>query len=106
MQLQQILGTGCKLSKYIYKCEDISLPEPGLDDGQMTPDTVLEPTDSGSSGSGGNAGGVSCLTLACTATIDIMRKKRSSISGFRPACGPVLEISNRRKGTPQRSPLY
>lgn len=115
MQLQHILRTGSKLSKYVYKCENISLPEPGLDDGQMTPDTVLEPagsirTESGSSGSGGNCGGVTCSrTLACTATTEIARKKRSSISSagsFRPVCGPVLEISNRRKGTPRRSPLY
>ncbi|KAL3536990.1 hypothetical protein ACH5RR_000356 [Cinchona calisaya] len=110
-KLQHILESGGKLLSYVYKCESITLPEPGLDDGQMTPDTVLEPagsmrTESGSSGSGGNAGGVGCTTLACTATTEIVRKKRSSISAVRPVCGPVLEISNRRKTTPQRSPLY
>ncbi|KAA8520491.1 hypothetical protein F0562_014747 [Nyssa sinensis] len=77
----------------------------------MTPDSVLEGslrTSSGSSGSGGAAGGVGCRTLACTATTEIVRKKRSSISTFRaacqPNCSPVSEISvgmmNRRKGTP------
>lgn len=111
-KLQHIRATGGKLSKYVHRCENITLPEPGLDDGQMTPETVLEPvasirTESGSSGSVGNGGGASCRTLACTATTEIVRKKRSSISAsFRPVCGPVLEISNRRKGTPQRSPLY
>ncbi|KAL3516971.1 hypothetical protein ACH5RR_023873 [Cinchona calisaya] len=115
-KLQHIVRTDGKVSKYVYKCENITLPEPGLEDGQMTPDTVLEPagsirTESGSSGSGGNGGGggVSCSrTLACTATTtEIVRKKRSSISAsLRPVCGPVLELSNRRKGTPQRSPLY
>ncbi|KAI4354818.1 hypothetical protein L6164_003651 [Bauhinia variegata] len=81
----------------------------------MTPDSVLEPAGSNrtSSGSGG-FGGVDCRTLACTATTEIVRKKRSGGSAYRPACrpacSPVSEISaslmNRRKGTPQRAPLY
>lgn len=95
------------------------LPDSGLDDGLMTPDSVLEPAGSNrtSSGSGGY-GGVDCRTLACTATTEIVRRKRSSGGGggstyrvaCRPACSPVSEISvglmNRRKGTPQRAPLY
>ncbi|KAE9592264.1 hypothetical protein Lalb_Chr19g0127371 [Lupinus albus] len=85
----------------------------GLDDGLMTPDSVLEPAGS-ASGSGGY-GGVDCrTTLACTATTEIVRKKRtggsSSRPPCRPACSPVSEISaglmNRRKGVPQRAPLY
>ncbi|KAI5647445.1 hypothetical protein M9H77_33450 [Catharanthus roseus] len=108
-KIHHILQTGDKLSKYIYDCQNITLSEPGLDDGQMTPDTVLESagsmrTESGSSGSGGMGGGIDCCrTLGCTATTEIVRKKRT---GLRPVCGPVLEISNRRKGTPHRSPLY
>lgn len=110
MQLQHILRAGDKLSKHVYECESITLPQPGgLDDGgQMTPDTVLLEsmmTDSGSSG----GSGVGCRSLGCTATteVEVVRKKRSSnSSGSRPACGPVLEISNRRKGAPHRAPLY
>ncbi|CAK9154482.1 unnamed protein product [Ilex paraguariensis] len=118
-KLQYILRTGDELSRYIHKREHITLPEPGLEDGQMTPDSVLEPacsvrTSSGTSGSGGTAGEVGCRTIACTATTEIVRKKRSSVSAFRvacrPICAPVSEISaammNRRKGTPHRSPLY
>uniref|UniRef100_A0A5B7AVE0 B box-type domain-containing protein n=1 Tax=Davidia involucrata TaxID=16924 RepID=A0A5B7AVE0_DAVIN len=118
-KIQHILRTEGRLSEYIHECEYLTLPEPGLDDGQMTPDSVLEPagslrTYSGSSGSGGGAGGVDCRTLACTATTEIVKKKRSSISAFRAACrpisSPVSEIAvgmmNRRKGTPHRSPLY
>ncbi|XP_059637552.1 protein RGF1 INDUCIBLE TRANSCRIPTION FACTOR 1 [Cornus florida] len=121
-KLQHILRTAGGLSKYIFECKYLTLPEPGLDDGQMTPDSVLEPsgsfrTSSGSSGSGTTAtagGGIDCRTVACTATTEIVRKKRSSLSAFRAACRPiyssVTEISvammNRRKGTPHRSPLY
>lgn len=109
-----------KLFKAIYKCEHLTLPEPGSDDGLMTPDSVLEPdgsmrTESGSSGSGGTAGFMGCQqALACTATTEVVRKKRSSGSGsrsaFRPVVPPVCEVtvamSNRRKNRPQRSPLY
>lgn len=112
-QLQHILSTDpTRISDYIFNCEHLTLPEPGLDDGQMTPESVLEPagslrTSSGSSG----AGGIGCLTLGCTATTEVVvRKKRSNVSGFRPPFAPVSEISagllSRRKGTPQRSPLH
>ncbi|CAA3021137.1 uncharacterized protein LOC111391312 [Olea europaea subsp. europaea] len=114
-KLQHVLRTGGKLSKYIRNYELIAWPEPGLDDGQMTPDSVLEPTgcvktESGSS-SGGAASMVDRLTLSCTATTEVVRKKRSNVSGYRSAFRPVIEISeeammNRRKGTPHRSPLY
>ncbi|KAE9445055.1 hypothetical protein RHGRI_019249 [Rhododendron griersonianum] len=113
VQLQHILSTDpTRISDYIFNCEHLTLPEPGLDDGQMTPESVLEPagslrTSSGSSG----AGGIGCLTLGCTATTEVVvRKKRSNVSGFRPPFAPVSEISagllSRRKGTPQRSPLH
>lgn len=117
-QLQHILRSGCKLSMYLRKCEFLALPEPGLDDGQMTPDSVLEHagsmrTESGSS-SGGGAGLIECPNLSCTATTEVVKKKRSNLPGcrsaMRPACRPANEISesmmNRRKGTPHRSPLH
>ncbi|KAL0425824.1 UNVERIFIED_CONTAM: hypothetical protein Sradi_1117200 [Sesamum radiatum] len=117
-KLQHILRSGCKLSMYLRKCEFLALPEPGLDDGQMTPDSVLEHagsmrTESGSS-SGGGAGLIECPNLSCTATTEVVKKKRSNLPGcrsaMRPACRPVNEISesmmNRRKGTPHRSPLH
>lgn len=118
-KVQHILKTEGKLTEYIYRCDYMTLPEPGLDDGQMTPDTILEPvgsvgTESGSSGSGGAAEEVGCRTVLCTATTEIVRKKRSTLSAFRsvfqPGCGPgsgiAVSMMNRRKGTPQRSPLY
>ncbi|XP_009793077.1 protein RGF1 INDUCIBLE TRANSCRIPTION FACTOR 1 [Nicotiana sylvestris] len=113
-KVEHILKTEGKLSKYIYKCDYMTLSEPGLDDGQMTPDTILEPVDSGSSCSGGAVGEIGCRTVGCTATTEVVRKKRSTLpafrSAFQPVCGPGSEMSvsmmNRRKGTPQRSPLY
>lgn len=112
-KLEHILRSERKLSVYLRKCEFLVLPD-SLDDGQMTPDSVLEPgsmqTDSGSS----SGGLTECLHLSSTATTEIVRKKRSSLpvspSGFRPACRPASRISesmmNRRKGTPHRSPLH
>ncbi|KOM38215.1 hypothetical protein LR48_Vigan03g159700, partial [Vigna angularis] len=116
VQINYLVRTKGSLSGYLFECNYLPLPECGLDDGLMTPDSVLEPAGSArtSSGSGGY-GGVDCrTTLACTATTEIVRKKRTGGSGFRPpcrpACSPVSEISaglmNRRKGNPQRSPLY
>ncbi|XP_024030012.1 uncharacterized protein LOC21403746 [Morus notabilis] len=107
-KIDYVIRTEGGLSNYLLECKFLSLPEPGFDDGLMTPDSVLEPA-----GSGGN-GGVGCKTLVCTATTEVVRKKRSSVSAyrsvFRPVCSPVSEISaalmNRRKGNPQRAPLY
>ncbi|KAL6557247.1 hypothetical protein OROMI_017597 [Orobanche minor] len=103
--IQHILRTGCKLSKYLRDCEFLTLSEPGSYDGQMTPDSVLEHagsvrTDSDLSDS---------PPLICTATTEVVRKKRSNLTGFRPACRPAyrpVSEMNRRKGTPHRSPLY
>ncbi|XP_042504236.1 protein RGF1 INDUCIBLE TRANSCRIPTION FACTOR 1 [Macadamia integrifolia] len=121
-KVRQLVRTEGGISKYLYECEYLPLPEGtkgescDLDDGQMTPDSVLESpvsllTSSGSSASGG---GVGCKTLACTATTEFVKKKRSSISGprttpYRATCSRVSEITmslNRRKSIPHRSPLY
>ena len=110
-QIDYLIRTTGGISKYLLDCKFMSLPEPGSDDGLMTPDSILEPAGSSrtSSGSGGYGGGtMDCRTLTCTATTEIVRKKRSSLSACRPVCSSVSEISamNRRKGTPQRAPLY
>ena len=109
-QINYLVRTTDSLCGYLFECNYLPLLESGLDDGlMMTPDSVLEP-----SGSGGY-GGVDCrTTLACTATTEIVRKKRTGGAAFRlpfrPACSPVSEISaclmNRRKGNPQRAPLH
>ncbi|KAL3616512.1 hypothetical protein CASFOL_039902 [Castilleja foliolosa] len=111
-KVEHVIGNGCELSMYLRKCEFLALPDPGSEDGQMTPDSVLEPaglmwTESGSS-SGLMAGLVECPNLICTATTEIAKKKRSSLStgGFRPACKPASDMPTRRKSTPQRSPLH
>ncbi|KAL9315592.1 hypothetical protein ACSQ67_016593 [Phaseolus vulgaris] len=115
-KINYLVRTTGSLSGYLFECNYLPLSESGLDDGLMTPDSVLEPAGSArtSSGSGGYGGADCRTTLACTATTEIVRKKRTGGSGFRPpcrpACSPVSEISaglmNRRKGNPQRSPLY
>lgn len=111
-KVDYIIRTESGLSEYLYDCEVLQLPEPGyeIEDGQMTPDSILEPFGSlrTSSESSGN-GGVGCRTLGCTATTEVVRKKRSNIyrSSYRPVCSPVsVGMMNRRKKTPHRSPLY
>lgn len=117
-KINYLLRTRNGLSGYLFECNYLPFPDSGFDNGLMTPDSVLEPAGSNrttSSGSGG-CGGADCRALACTATTEIVRKKRSGggVSTFRgacrPACSPVSELSvglmNRRKGTPQRAPLY
>ncbi|KAL1331271.1 hypothetical protein AAHE18_12G172100 [Arachis hypogaea] len=115
-KINYLIGSRGSLSGYLYECNYLPFNETGFDDGQLTTDSVLEPAGSvwTSSGSGGCVGGVDCkTTLACTATTEIVRKKRSSGSAScptAPVCRPVHDIlvglPNRRKGTPQRAPLY
>lgn len=122
LQINHLVKTAAgSISGHLFECNYMALPETGSDDGLMTPDTVLEPAGSArtSSGSGGYGGAVvDCMAaLACTATTEVVRKKRTSCSTFRPpcrpACSPVSEMAeisaalmNRRKGNPQRAPLY
>ncbi|KAG6432344.1 hypothetical protein SASPL_103920 [Salvia splendens] len=100
-KLDHMVETGGKLCIHVPNSEFLALP---LDDGQMTPDSVLSMrTDSGSS-SGGLA---DCMYLNSTATSEAVKGKRSVPTGFGPGCRPASEyIMNRRKGTPHRSPLH
>ncbi|KAK9276348.1 hypothetical protein L1049_005880 [Liquidambar formosana] len=104
----------CKILPLNRKQKGYSFSE--VDGEQMTLESVLDSpvslrTSSGSSASGGGA--VSCRTLACTATNEFVKKKRSCMSvsrvPYRPTCSPTSEMAmamNRRKGVPHRSPLY
>ncbi|XP_073308629.1 protein RGF1 INDUCIBLE TRANSCRIPTION FACTOR 1-like isoform X1 [Primulina huaijiensis] len=117
-KFHHVLRSGCNVSNYLRKCEFLAMPEPGLDDDQRTPDSVLEATGPGSSESGSDCGdptsSLGYPAFTCTATTEVVRKKRSNLTGFRSdyslACEPVLEVSevirSRRKGTPHRSPFY
>ncbi|PPS05260.1 hypothetical protein GOBAR_AA15406 [Gossypium barbadense] len=112
LQIDYLSRTEDGLSKFLFECNYLPLPDSGLDDGLVTPDSVLEPSCSTktSSGSGGYDE-VWCRALACTATtLEIVRKKRTSLTACRPTCPPVSEVSgnlmNRRKKAPQRAPLY
>ncbi|KAK8504077.1 hypothetical protein V6N12_005618 [Hibiscus sabdariffa] len=97
------------VSKFLFECNFLPLPEAGSEDGLVTPDSVLEPSASTKTSSGSGACGE--VSLNSTATTEIVRKKRSSLKACRPTCPPtVSEVSgslmNRRKKTPQRAPLY
>ncbi|KAJ8643053.1 hypothetical protein MRB53_004801 [Persea americana] len=102
---------GC-ISRYLYDCEYLPLSDIGsphletLEDGQMTPSSVLDGGISlrTSSGSSGN-GGVGCRTVWCTATTEnVRRKKRTSTHTWNSRNAP--RRSCRRKGVPLRSPLF
>ncbi|KAJ8633705.1 hypothetical protein MRB53_027041 [Persea americana] len=76
---------------------------------QIPPDLVLDsPILFRTSSSDGSW----CKKLACMATPGfVKKKKRRSVLGlrtsFRPTCSPEMSVHlNRRKGIPQRSPLY
>ncbi|CAK9171133.1 unnamed protein product [Ilex paraguariensis] len=100
--------------QHLYKCG--SLVE--LEDGQLTPDLILEQpislrASSVSGSSSGGANNINCRTLVCTATSEFVKKKRSAIAvsrtPYRPTCSPASEVAptmNRRKCTPHRSPMY
>ncbi|OIV98726.1 hypothetical protein TanjilG_24897 [Lupinus angustifolius] len=109
VQVNHLIRTTGSLSGYLFECNYMPLFDSGFDDGLMTLDSVLEPSGSARTSSRSSGyGGVDCrTTLACTATTEIVRRKRTN---SRPPCSPVTEISvgliNRRKGVPQRAPLY
>ncbi|PWA68552.1 PLATZ transcription factor family protein [Artemisia annua] len=111
-KINHIISEGL-LSKCVYDYEEeLAMPE---QDGLMTPDSVLEVPIRTSSSSSASYGFIDCRTLACTATTEIVRKKRTS----RPkpktrevtACVSVISpppefAGNRRKSVPCRSPFY
>ncbi|KAA8522259.1 hypothetical protein F0562_012932 [Nyssa sinensis] len=85
-----------------------------LEDGQMTPNSILELPISLRTSSGSSSSSVAALncsrTLACTATTEFVKKKRNTVSVSRRQYRPVLSSEvefavNRRKGVPHRSPL-
>ncbi|KAL0866893.1 hypothetical protein Bca101_046011 [Brassica carinata] len=101
------------LSGFLHVCNVLQLTDEGATT-STTPSSTLEATESG-----GDDGGVDmfwCQALACTATSEVVRKKRSSLT---TTCRRVTtavasanteapaNFFNRRKNTPpQRAPLY
>ncbi|CAN6836893.1 unnamed protein product [Brassica oleracea] len=100
------------LSGFLHVCNYLQLTDEGATT-STTPSSTLEATDSGGDG------GVDmfwCQALACTASTEVVRKKRSSLTA---TCRRVttavastnseapVNFFNRRKNTPpQRAPLY
>ncbi|KAG2288033.1 hypothetical protein Bca52824_047637 [Brassica carinata] len=101
------------LSGFLHVCNVLQLTDEGATT-STTPSSTLEATESG-----GDDGGVDmfwCQALACTASTEVVRKKRSSLT---TTCRRVTtavasanteapaNFFNRRKNTPpQRAPLY
>lgn len=118
-KIDYLVKTQGGVSRHLLECNFLQLPEPGWDDGlMMTPDSVLEPVGSNRTSSGSDGGVPEGKTLASTATTEFVKKKRSSLTAaaYRAACRPVCwpgtisetsgSLMSRRKGTPQRAPLY
>ncbi|KAL8129121.1 hypothetical protein V2J09_018276 [Rumex salicifolius] len=118
-KVTHLLKTEGSISNHLLECN--YLPLPGLselDDGQITPDSVLEPARPSSGSAGGSAGGLVEWFKNVgvgPATVEIVRKKRSSLNAGRtrssPVCSPVEVVDNpgsalmnRRKNcTPHRA---
>nr|XP_043630569.1 protein RGF1 INDUCIBLE TRANSCRIPTION FACTOR 1 [Erigeron canadensis] len=85
-KINQILRDKEMMSKYLHECKVLTLPEPGSEDGFMTPESVHEPV----------------LLFGST---EIVRKKRSSKYEV-PTAELMTETTvNRRKSMPCRSPI-
>ncbi|CAN8254110.1 unnamed protein product [Cochlearia groenlandica] len=99
------------LSGFLRVCKFLNLPDEVTI--TTTPSSTLEPTGSTRSSSGGGVEDMFwCQALACTATTEIVRKKRSSLyrnvtTVVLPTCTEApASLLNRRKKTPKRAPLY
>ncbi|KAE8679503.1 Detected protein of unknown function [Hibiscus syriacus] len=82
VQVNYLLGTEDGVSKFLFECNFLPLPEAGSEDGFVTPDSVLEPDGSIKTSSGSAAYGE--VSLNSTATTEIVRKKRSNLKACRP----------------------
>ncbi|KAL4180514.1 hypothetical protein AMTRI_Chr13g92470 [Amborella trichopoda] len=105
---------GC-VSRYLYECEYLPLSDfvKEMEDGQMTPISVLDGGISLRTSSGSSANGaVECRTLACTATTEtVTRRKRTAAISSRnrqiaAAIRATCQVVSRRKGVPHRSPFF
>ncbi|MQM22112.1 hypothetical protein Taro_055160 [Colocasia esculenta] len=112
-KVKHLLKTEGALSRHLYECDFLPLPNScDLDmDGQLTPDSVLDsPVLSPATSSGGGGGWVvGCRAAVCTGGAEFVRKKRSSVGSAARAAAAMsmcAEPSSRRKGVPNRSPLY
>ncbi|KAK8538961.1 hypothetical protein V6N13_022103 [Hibiscus sabdariffa] len=110
VQVNYMLRTEDGVSRFLFECNFLPLPEAASEDGLVTPDSVLEPSGSTKTSSGSGACGE--VSLNSTATTEVVRRKRSSLKPCRgPTCPPTVSegsgsLMNRRKKTPQRAPLY
>ncbi|MCL7042833.1 hypothetical protein MKW94_003118 [Papaver nudicaule] len=130
-KVQHLIRLEGGVSRYLYQCDFLPLSSEGggkgdddefdfdfeKNNGQMTPDSILVSPVSYSGGSSASGNGIDCRTLLLsTATTEFVRKKRSSKTNssssnqyhHRQTCcsSPEIAAMNRRKGIPQRAPLY
>ncbi|KAF3787830.1 hypothetical protein EJ110_NYTH09522 [Nymphaea thermarum] len=129
VQVEYLVRCEGSISRYLYDCEYLPLSDLGcghqegglreMDDGQMTPSSILDGeislrTSSSSGSSGNNGGTAGGATMICTATTEFVRRKRRSsgnsshsrIAPAPPSVSSTLPASSRRKGVPQRSPFF
>lgn len=93
------------LARELRECEFLPLPSScELDEGQLTPDSILESASDTSSGSSaGGGGGAGAGATRSTAGTESLAQRRRSAAG-RPS-GPEV-VNRRKKGVPTRSPLF
>ncbi|KAG1354486.1 hypothetical protein COCNU_07G005980 [Cocos nucifera] len=104
-KVKLLLGSEGGLKRELRECEFLPLPSScELDEGQLTPDSILESASATSSGSSaGDGGGAGARATRSTAGTESLAQRRWSAAG-RPS-GPEV-VNRRKKGVPTRSPLY
>lgn len=99
-KVKLLLRSEGALAREHRECEFLSLLSLcELDEGQLTPDSILEFTSSGSSGDGGGGGGAALRATRSTAeAVSLAWRRRSRAFG-------AGVVNRRKKGVPRRAPL-
>ncbi|WOL10147.1 hypothetical protein Cni_G18901 [Canna indica] len=108
-KVKELLRSEGGLWKELRECEYLPLPSScELDEGQLTPDSILESTSATSSASSGGGGAAGAAALSTVGTEAVSQRKKRSGTGRRgPDRVPGPEMSSRRKkGVPIRAPLF
>nr|XP_010933702.1 uncharacterized protein LOC105054027 [Elaeis guineensis] len=102
-KVKLLLRSEVGLARELRECQFLSLPSTcDLDEGHLTPDSILESTSATSSGSSATGGGLEPRNTRSTAGMEPLVRRRGSCAG-RPL-GPEV-VNRRKKGIPMRAPL-
>ncbi|XP_008796833.2 uncharacterized protein LOC103712164 isoform X2 [Phoenix dactylifera] len=102
-KVKLLLRNGGGLARELRECEFLPLPSSfELDEGHLTPDSILESASATSSGSSAGGGGSGARATWSTAGTESLARRQRSSAGRPP--GPEV-VNRRKKGVPIRAPL-